>query len=120
MARGETIQPPALVPPRPFLDSLLVRVVLLWAFIRLVTLGGAAMTGVPSSVALDTGRGLPLGPFALALLVIPVVLAMIHVDLFRRSEVLFLANLGVSLRRLSLLVAGVCVALEVALRIAVG
>ena len=48
-----------------------------------------------------------------------VIVFVVRVEMARKSELLFLANLGHSFRRISLVVCGECLVLEVGLRLAV-
>ena len=84
----------------------------MWAFLR-----GASGLGVAGGS--DTFDGVVLD-VALALLVDPIVVVIIFIDMTRRSELLFLANLGRSFRGLSVIIVAMCVLLEAALRVAVG
>lgn len=102
-----------LLPPRPFLDSLMIRTILVWVFLRLASMVGTSMdAGIQSS-------GLA-GPVALALLLDPLVVLVLFIDMTRRSELLFLANLGRSFRGMAAVVVTMCLLLETALRVAVG
>ncbi len=99
------------IPPRPFLDAILVRSVVLWVALRgFAGLGSAGM-----------GASLPqalIGPSLAAFYVFAVVLLVIRIEMARRSELIFLANLGYSFLHVSLVVAATCVGLEAILRIA--
>jgi hypothetical protein len=99
-----------ILPPRPFLGSIFARAVLVWAFLRAVIAAAAMMGAGPvlsDSVVVSAG---------LAVLVVGVT----FVDMVRRSELLFLANLGHPFRNVSLVVVAECVVLEAMLRAVVG
>ena len=67
----------------------------------------------------ETGPGSPLGPLAVAPLIsLPIVVAM-YIDMTRRSELLFLANLGHSFRGIAIAIVAECAVLEIAIRVAV-
>jgi hypothetical protein len=100
-----------LLPPRPFLDVIARRTLLLWAFARGVTWMGTE--AVVDSASL-------VGPPVLSVAVTGVVLLVTRIEMGRKSERLFLANLGWSLGRLAALVAAECVALESVLRAGLG
>ena len=59
------------------------------------------------------------GPVAVALLLDPLVVLILFIDMSRRSELLFLANLGRSFRGMAVVVLTTCLLLETALRLAV-
>ena len=50
---------------------------------------------------------------------IAVIIFVVRVEMWRKSEILFLANLGYSFQRIALLAVGECLLLEVWLRVAV-
>lgn len=91
----------------------MVRVVVVWIFLRMAAMVGAA------SAAGSTANGV-LGPVGLALLVDPIVALVLFIDMTRRGELLFLANLGYSFRGLVVGLVGLCLLLEAALRGALG
>jgi len=95
------------------LDSLIMRSVLVWAFLRFWAMVGTAMDPELQTAGIA-------GPLVLALLVDPIVVLVLFVDLHRQSEILFLANLGRSFRGMTVLIIGTCLLLETALRLAVG
>lgn len=102
-----------LLPPGPFLESIGARVLLIWMFLRIVILVGSMMesgsisNSIPASI---------LASCAIASLII----ALLFIDMSRRSELLFLANLGHSFRGIALVVVAECAVLETVLRMAVG
>ena len=59
--------------------------------------------------------GSPIG----TLFLIAVIVFVVRVEMWRKSEILFLANLGYSFRRIALLSLGECLLLEVGLRVVV-
>ena len=89
-----------------------MRVLVLWVFLHVVSAVGssASVTPVAQSVA---------GPLLGVPWIIGVVVLMVRVEMGRKSELLFLANLGHSFRRMALVVLGECLVLEVGLRLAV-
>lgn len=70
--------------------------------------------------SVESGSSGSLGSFVLALLVAPIVVAVMFIDMGRRSELIFLANLGRSFQGISFLIVAICVLLEVGLRFALG
>jgi hypothetical protein len=98
------------LPPRPFLESFAVRVVLVWAFLRAMSLVGASA---------EAGTTV-LGPLPVALLVAPIVVVVMFIDMTRRSELIFLANLGRSFRGMTLVILAICVLAETVLRLSIG
>jgi hypothetical protein len=95
-----------LLPPRPFLGSLALRVALVWGFFRGVSMYGVALSEGPYPGSLG----------AAALVVIPVLIA-VRVDMGRRSELIFLANLGHSFVGIATGIVAECLALEALLRL---
>ena len=51
---------------------------------------------------------------------IVVIVLVVRLEMGRRSEIVFLANLGHSFRRIALVVVGECLVLEAALGVAIG
>lgn len=94
-----------LLPPRPFLDRLVARVVVLWLFFRGVSTFGAVAERVPHHEALVGSPTLPLW-------VTLAVVLVVRIDMGRRAELVFLGNLGHSFRRIGLWAAFLCVCLE--------
>lgn len=90
-----------------------MRAALLWGFLHAVTSIGSAAEGVPYPQAI-------VGSSVIALPLYAAVLIVMRVELWRRSELVFLANLGCSFRRVAAFIALVCGTLEVALRLTVG
>ena len=58
----------------------------------------------------------PIGTFFL----IAVIVLVVRVEMRRRSEIVFLANLGHSFRGIALMVVAECLVLEATLRLAIG
>ncbi len=58
-------------------------------------------------------------PFGTIFLIAVIVLG-VRLEMRRRSEIVFLANLGHSFHRIALVVVGECLVLETSLRVAVG
>jgi hypothetical protein len=91
-----------------------VRAGLVWAFFR-----GASASALAQAGDVPPREALVGTPEAAVLLCLAVIVVM-RVELARRSELLFLANLGCSFRRVALFVALECFVLESLLRMAVG
>ena len=96
------------------MDAIVVRVLVLWLFLHAATgYGLTAMIETPFPQALIPS---PVGTSFL----IAVIILVVRVEMGRRSEIVFLANLGHSFRRIALVVVGECLVLETSLRVAVG
>ena len=93
------------LPPRPFLDAIMWRVTFLWAFLH-------AMVGMES--------GSLAWPPVTALVAIVIIVIATRIELWRQSELIFLANLGHSFTKIASLVATQCIVFEGTLRLAVG
>ena len=96
------------------MDAIVRRVLVLWLFLHAATSYGATFmmeTPFPESLIPN--------PISTVFLIAVIVLA-VRVDMGRRSEIVFLANLGHSFRRISLVVIGECLILETSLRVALG
>ena len=95
-----------LLPPRPFLDAIVTRATVLWVFLRIALTIGS--TG---------GAGGAANPFVLGTLLssvsIVVIATVLWIEMARRGETVFLANLGYSFRHTILIVSVVCVAFEI-------
>jgi hypothetical protein len=103
-----------MLPPRPFLDAIVMRVLVLWLFLHAASsYGSTAMIGTPFPQSLIPS------PISTSFLIAVIVL-VVRVEMGRRSEIVFLANLGHSFRRIALVVVGECLVLETSLRVAVG
>ena len=59
------------------------------------------------------------GPLSSVLWIVGVIVLALRVEMGRKSELLFLANLGHSFRGMALVMVGECLVLEVGLRVAV-
>lgn len=103
----------SLLPPRPFLTTMSLRTALLWLFIRGAAWVGSAAAEIPYPLSLE-------GPPLSALFVYVAVLIAVRVEIGRRSERIFLFNLGYSFGQLAIFVAAECAILEVAMRLCVG
>ena len=103
-----------ILPPRPFLDAIVVRVLILWLFLHGASgWGSAAMLDIPFPQSLIPS---PTG----TLFLIAVIVVVVRLEMGRRSEIVFLANLGHSSGKIALLVVAACLVLETGLRAAVG
>jgi len=103
-----------ILPPRPFLDAIVMRVLVLWLFLHGASSWGADVmmeTPFPQSLIASPG-----GTFFL----IAVIVLVVRLEMGRRAEIIFLANLGHSFRKIALVVVGGCLVLEAGLRAAVG
>ncbi len=93
------------------MDAIFVRAVVLWVALRIFAgLGSAGMEASLSDAL--------IGPSLAAFYLFAVILVVLRLEMARRSELIFLANLGYSFLHVSLVVAATCVALEAILRIA--
>lgn len=96
------------------MDAIVIRVLVLWLFLHAASgYGSTAIVGTPFPQSLISS---PIG----TLFLIAVIILVVRVEMRRRSEIIFLANLGHSFRRISLVVVGECLLLEASLRVAVG
>lgn len=91
----------------------MIRTVLVWAILRGLSVFGAALIFGGSG-------GAVLGSLRVVLLVDAVVVAAMFIDMMRRSELVFLANIGCSFRDIAVAVVAICILLEAALRVTVG
>jgi hypothetical protein len=98
--------------PRPFMNTLLVRVLVLWLFLHgLEQLGASVQPG-------DPGAGSWVGTLLSMTLRISLVVLVVRVEMGRKAEIIFLANVGYSFRGVALLVFFECLVLEGGLRLA--
>ncbi len=96
------------------MDAIVTRVLVLWLFLHGASgWGSTAMSDIPFPQSLVPS---PIGTVFL----IAVIVLVVRFEMGRRAEIVFLANLGHSFRRISLVVVGQCLVLEAALRAAVG
>ncbi len=96
------------------MDAIVIRVLVLWLALHAATSFGAfLMTGTPLPQSLIAN---PVG----TLFLIAVIVLVVRLEMGRRSEIVFLANLGHSFRRIALVVVGECLVLEASLRVAIG
>ena len=104
-----------ILPPRPFLDAIVVRVLILWLVLHAATSYGAALMeeapAFPQSL---------IANYVATVFLILVIILAVRLDMGRRSEMVFLANLGHSSRKIALVVVGECLVLEAGLRVAIG
>jgi len=103
-----------ILPPRPFLDAIVIRVLVLWLFLHAATSYGAQ-----TMMESDLPQSLIANPVGTLFLIVVIVLA-VRLEMGRRSEIVFLANLGHSSRKIALVVVAECLVLEAGLRAAVG
>lgn len=102
----------AVLPPKPFLRGMLVRATVVWVFLHAL---GTARPDIllPDGMPTDPGAfGSLLGPGLGLLLVWAVTGIVVVSEMHRREEVLFLANLGISRRRILALVVVWCAVLD--------
>ncbi len=104
-----------MLPPRPFLDAIVVRVLVLWLVLHAATSYGAAL----GTEAPPFPQSLVANQVATIFLIAVIVLA-VRLEMGRKSEIVFLANLGHSSRKIVLVVIAECLVLEAGLRVAVG
>lgn len=97
------------LPPVPFLTTLLWRGFVLWGFVRGFSAFGLLSLGAaPADVrALSTWS---------TITVVAVVIALVRIEMSRRGELVFLANLGHSFARCAAIVGGECLGFEVIVR----
>ena len=94
------------------MNTLLLRVLVLWLFLHAVSwMGSSVAPGV--QVPGSWIGGLVSTTWQIALVVF-----VIRVEMGRKSEIIFLANLGYSFRGIALLVACECLLVEGGLRLA--
>jgi hypothetical protein len=109
----ESVIPPV-VPPRPFVDAILLRAAVLWVGLR-------AFSGWFTAELLQIPITRVLINSTLASLVLYLVILLpLRIEMARRSELVFLANLGYSFLHVSLIVGAECIVLEALVRSAVG
>ena len=96
------------------MDAIVMRVLVLWLFLHAATSYGAtAITETPFPQSLVPN---PIG----ALFLFAVVFLAMRLEMGRRSELIFLANLGHSFRKIALVIVAECLVLEVGLVVALG
>jgi hypothetical protein len=109
------------VPPRPFLDGIVLRTVIVWAVLRSAgAVGTTALMQRMGAVGGDAGAG---GSFVQHLAPNPIsflwiwgsVTIVLGVELARRKESAFLANLGISFSRVAAFAFALCALLDLAL-----
>jgi hypothetical protein len=100
------------LPPPPFLGPIAARSALIWLFLHGASLVGAGGEDVPF---LESVVGTP----TVSVVICAVVLVLMRIELWRRSELVFLANLGCSFARVAMLIVVECALLETALRLTV-
>jgi hypothetical protein len=98
--------------PRPFMNTLLVRVLVLWLFLHGFSRLGASVQ--PGDPAVESW----VGALMSITLQISLVVLVMRVEMGRKAEIIFLANLGYSFRGVALLVCCECLVLEGGLRLA--
>ena len=106
-------------PPRSFLDAVVVRTTVLWVFLRCATGVLSAATEAQLSGTGWEGADAPLsqalaGPMT-AFALFAVILLLLRLEMARRCELVFLANLGYSFRHVGLVVALEGLTLRIAL-----
>jgi hypothetical protein len=106
-ALGGTLLSPLRLLPPPFLRTLALRVTILWAFLRGgISVGFSLAAPGVEQVSPEARVG-----------VIGVTALIVWIEMTRRSELLFLANLGYSVPRVAAFVVAQCVGFEVLLRL---
>lgn len=100
------------LPPRPLFRTIAIRVVVLFVALRAVAAGIGGGLGVDPIAALSPSVPGIVWTWA------AVVLAL-RIDLARRAELVLLANLGFSFRRVAMIAVAICAGLDVALRLVV-
>lgn len=109
-----------ILPPRPFLDRIVLRVLIVWAVLH--AFGAAGNQALSAAGLLVGGTFLEsLAPTVPSFLwIAAVVVVVLRVQASRYNEGLFLANLGVSFRRTAALAIVLCAALDLALGLTLG
>jgi hypothetical protein len=100
------------LPPRPFLDTIAMRVALVWSLLRVAAAVGSAGMEVPFPEALT-------GSLTTVPLIVVLVIFAVCIEMGRRAELVFLANLGYSFSHIAALIAVQCLVFEAVLRLAV-
>lgn len=100
-------------PPRPFLDAIALRGVTLWCFARAVIAAGSMAAADAASVSASAS-------VLVGTTVTAVVVVVSWLEMWRRGEMLFLANLGLAFRHTAAFLVLQCVLLEVAWALARG
>lgn len=109
------------LPPAPFGRRLLVRTVLLWVCFRCAAVvGGNELLALLADLEGTARPGLPLGSLVLGLALAALVSGVVLAEMVRRSELLFLGNLGWSPRRLAATTFVICLGLEAFLQATLG
>lgn len=98
------------LPPRPFLHTLLLRVAVVWAFLHGVLLAGSRVTGVPFPRSVT-------GSASAAVWVTVATVLVVCLEMRRNGELIFLANLGYSSRRIAAVAAAQCLLFDFGLRL---
>ncbi len=96
------------------MDAIVLRVLVLWLFLH-----GASSWGSTALQDIPFPQSLIPSPSGTVFLIAVIVL-VVRLEMGRRSEIVFLANLGHSSGKIALLVVGACLVLESGLRAAVG
>ena len=91
-----------------------MRVLVLWLFLH-----GASAWGGTEMLEIPFPQSLIPSPIATVFLIAVIVVA-VRLEMGRRSETIFLANLGHSFRRIAAAVVAMCLVLEAGLRVALG
>jgi hypothetical protein len=111
------------LPPRPFLGGIVLRTVVVWALMRSAgAVGTTALMRRVGAVGGSVGTGSSfvrnLVPNPMSFLWIwGVVAIVLAVELVRRKEAPFLANLGISFRRIAAVAFVLCALLDIALSV---
>ena len=100
------------LPPRPFLDAIAVRVTLVWLLVRSAAAFASAGYGIPYPESVT-------GPLTTVPVVVGAVIVAVRFEMWRRSELVFLANLGHSFKQTATLAAAQCLVFEVVMRLSV-
>jgi hypothetical protein len=97
-----------LLPPQPFLGAILTRAAVLWIVLRIaLTIGSTGGAG-------GEANPLVLGTL-LSSVSIVIIATVLWIEMARRGESVFLANLGYSFRHTILIVSVQCVTFEIVL-----
>jgi len=108
---GSAVKTSPLLPPRPFLGSITIRVALVWCLIRVAAAMGSVGMGIPGPAAL-------IGSWLTVPVVVLFVMLAVCLEMWRQAELVFLANLGYSFGRIAALITAQYAVFEAIMRLA--
>jgi hypothetical protein len=98
--------------PRPFPRDIVIRTGVVWATLHLAMGLISTLAGVPFPRSF-------VGSTATSIWLAAAAAGVVWLDLWRKRELVFLANLGIGFRGVGAFVAAACILLDVALRLLV-